>query len=565
MKDYYSEQLADYESTVAECLEKLSEHHIIPRIWSHDHSVWKDKPDEIANRLGWLRIAKAMVIQRPEIESFVDEVRGAGFKSALLLGMGGSSLAPEVFRNVFGVRDGFLELEVLDSTHPDAVRAVQERHDPASTLYIVATKSGGTAETISFFKYFFNQALNSLGSDIVGNHFIAITDPNSGLMKLAKKHHFRKIFQNDPNLGGRYSALSMFGLMPAALIGVELEKLLNRTLDMMHNGQVIEGQNLGADCGATLAGLAANGRDKLTLIGASKMHHIGPWVEQLVAESLGKEDKGILPIGDESLGNAKVYDDDRFFVEISMQNESSQDNVMNELTSAGHPTARVVLKDEYDLGAEFFRWELATAVTAHFLQVNPFDQPNVEAAKVKAKGMIKAFQDEGELPALSPILSEDGIAAFSNLADDSLDELLSTFFSQTQKGNYIALQAYLPPSDSVTDALQRWRIQLRDKTKAATTLGYGPRFLHSTGQLHKGDAGNGLFVQLTCEPIKDMEIPDEADQSDSSISFGTLIAAQALGDRQALIDAGRRVIWLDLGSDINGGIERLIQWANQWT
>ncbi len=548
---HHKHAFGKYQSAVEQALEKLTTENIIDRIRQHDHTVWKDSANEISNRLGWLNSPDTMLEDVPLLLQFTDEVRAEGFTHVLLLGMGGSSLAPEVFHHVFGVKSGYLDLDVLDSTDPTAVLSAEANHDPRKTLYIVATKSGGTVETFSLFKYFFNQATIALGQETVGRHFVAITDPGSGLVDTANMFNFRKIFLNDPNIGGRYSALSLFGMLPAALLGIDIKTLLTKA---KHAAE----QFTGFEDGVAMGVLALEGKDKLTLIGSSTMRPLEPWVEQLVAESLGKEAKGILPICNEPISSPEVYGMDRYFIHSSVMSEPSEhDEALLKLGAEGHPVSYHCLEDKGDLGAEMFRWEIATVVAAHLLKVNPFDQPNVESAKVLARNMVSAYHEDGKLPVLSPILTKDEIQAFADVEAADLKTLLNLYLSESQPGDYICLQAYVHGTDAIKDELERWRVQLRDQYHLATTLGFGPRFLHSTGQLHKGDRGNGFFIQITCDNVKDVAIPDQAAQPDSSMTFGVLKAAQALGDRQALIDAGRKVIRFHLGTNVIAGLEKL--------
>lgn len=546
----YRSELGAFENIVSESLRRLEADRVMARIWENDHTVWKESPDEITNRLGWLHTPETIRAEIPRLSEFVDEIRIEGFTKVLLLGMGGSSLAPEVFSNIFGTEPGYLELSVLDSTDPAAVLEADKLHDPKETLYIVATKSGGTTETLSFFKYFYNRALAEIGESQVGSHFIAITDPGSKLVDLAERFRFRDLFLNDPNIGGRYAALSLFGLVPAALIGVDLARLMDSVPS--------QDQELGAAGGTDAAVLAMNGRDKLTFVGSEVPTLIGPWVEQLIAESTGKEGKGILPVSGESIGMPNVYGDDRFFVNIVTSGDGQNDKELRALSDAGHPVAQIELPDFYALGAEFFRWELVTAVASHYLEINPFDQPNVEAAKILAREMSATYFKSGEIPMLSPVVEDDGISITASVDGENLLGLSTNFFNLAQAGDYVAIQAYVHSSGETDRVLQEWRMALRDKLKLATTLGYGPRFLHSTGQLHKGDSGNGLFVQITCDDATDVNIPDEAGSDESSMSFGVLKETQSLGDRQALLDAGRRVIRFHLGRNVVGGIRRLI-------
>jgi len=544
-------------------LADLKDNRVIARIWEHDHTVWKSDPAEISNRLGWLRAPEVMRENIGRIESLVESVINDGYTHALLLGMGGSSLAPEVFRETFGVKDGHLDLAVLDSTDPGAVLAQAERLALARTLFIVSTKSGTTVETLSFFNFFYNKVARVVGDDKSGERFIAITDAGSRLDALADKYHFRDKFLNDPNIGGRYSALSYFGLVPAMLIGVDVATLLDRATTMVCNcegcNSPVGGDNTGAWLGVVIGELAKAGRDKLTLIASPPIAHFGAWVEQLIAESTGKEDKGILPVDGETLGAPDVYGGDRLFIYLRLEDDETYDDDVQALIGAGQPVVQFSLKDIYDVGGELFRWEMATAVAGHCIGINPFDQPNVESAKVLAREMVASYQEKGELPVPTPTIQDGGITVYANTAANSLDEALNSFLAQVQPGDYVALQSYLQPTDETTEALQQLRMRLRDYLKLATTVGYGPRFLHSTGQLHKGDSGNGLFIQFTADIQEDIPIPDKAGCQSSKITFGLLKTAQALGDRQALLNAGRRVILFNLGEDIVGDIKRLTE------
>jgi len=535
----------DHRREVEDILQKMTDSSILPRIWNGDHTVWKPKPDEIVNRLGWMHIADNMRGEIPRLERLTGSLWKEGYRQALLLGMGGSSLAPRVFRSTFGTREEHLDLAVLDSTDPDAVLACAGAVDPARTLFIVATKSGGTVETLSFFKYFYRRVREAVGSDKAGRQFAAITDPGSALAGMADKYGFRETFLNDPNIGGRYSALSFFGLVPAALVGVDLGILLNRAEAMMDRcgPGVPAGENPAAVLGALLGHLAATGRDKVTLVPSLPVDSFGDWVEQLIAESTGKQGKGILPVVGETLGPPGVYGRDRFFVHLRLAYDQTHDRALAELEKAGHPVIWIDLSDRYDLGGQFFLWELATAVAGHLMDINPFDQPDVESAKVQARRMVAEYQKEGHLPKVeaSPVTS----AALKN------------FLSRAGAGDYLALQAYLPPVDGIDRALAGLRLRLRDTYHLATTVGYGPRFLHSTGQLHKGDAGRGLFIQFVLENAGDADIPDRPDAPESSVSFGLLKKAQALGDRQALLDAGRRVMTFRLGENPIGQLNKL--------
>ncbi len=490
------------------------------------------------------------------ITEFVEEVRAAGYTHALLLGMGGSSLAPEVFRLTFGVADGYLDLAVLDSTDPGAVLARAEGLNLNKTLFIVSTKSGGTVETSSFFKYFYNRVADELGSAAAGEHFAVITDPGSTLETLAKSLGFRAIFLNDPNIGGRYSALSYFGLLPAGLIGVNLSVLLDRAVAMMERCSADRPtiENPGAILGTVMGELAKAGRNKITLITSPDLASFGDWLEQLIAESTGKEGKGILPVVGEPIGSPDTYGPDRLFVCLSLEGDHTHEAAVNALEAARQPMLRVSLADYYDLGGQYFLWELATAVAGYHLAINPFDQPNVESAKVQARRMVALYHTTGKLPELTPALESGGIAVYGDVEAVSAGEALCAFIGQGEPGAYISIQAYIQPTDETDAALSALRTRLRESTQFAVTTGYGPRFLHSTGQLHKGDSGNGLFIQITADAPHDVAIPDEAGEAASAMSFDVLKLAQALGDRQALLDASRRVIRFHLGSDVGGGL-----------
>jgi transaldolase/glucose-6-phosphate isomerase len=549
-----SANLGTTQPAVDAALREMVADRIVTRIWAHDHTVWKSDPAEITNRLGWLNIAEVMQAQRYRLQDLVETILADGYSDVLLLGMGGSSLAPEVLSKVFGGQiAGMPRLAVLDSTDPGAVLAQAERLDPARTLFIVSTKSGGTVETRSFFKYFYNWTLDALGRDRAGEHFVAITDPGSKLADLADRYDFRATFLNDPNIGGRYSVLSYFGLVPAALVGVDIETLLEQALTMACNCDScncpVDGDNTGAWLGAILGELARAGRDKVTFVTSSLLGNFGDWVEQLIAESTGKEGKGILPVVGEPLGPPSVYDDDRLFVYLRLDGDDASikeyDAAIQALEDAGHPVVRLRLRDLYDLGEQFFLWEMATAVAGYRLGINPFDQPNVEAAKVLGRQAVAAYGETGALP-------DDEPAPLTATA-------LAGFLAQAQAGDYVALQAYVQPTAEVDAALLAVRTLLRDRLRVATTVGYGPRFLHSTGQLHKGDGGTGLFIQLTADDLDDVPIPDEAGAPDSAMSFGVLKMAQVLGDKQALLDAGRRVIRFHLGDDVVGGLKLLAE------
>ena len=565
--------LNGYQSMVNTSLERLRKERIVHRIWEHDHTVWKQQPAEITNRLGWLHSPENMMEHLEDIQTFVNRVRREGFTHALLLGMGGSSLAPEVFRQIFDVKKGYIELAVLDSTNPCAALSYARSLNPEKTLFTASTKSGGTIETLSFMKYFYNQTLSKVGREKVGEHFIAITDPGSGLETLAKELHFRRIFLNDPNIGGRYSALTYFGLVPAGLLGVDLNALLERAQSMACNCEGYNcpqhGDNSGAVLGAVLGELAHKGRDKATFITSDVIAPFSAWVEQLIAESTGKEGVGILPVVGEAVLEPEAYAKDRIFIYLRLNSNGSYDQQVEALKKNGHPLIQINLRDYYDLGGEFFRWEMATAIAGHFLKINPFDQPNVEAAKVLAREIVATYQEVGKLPEQNPLLQIGDLSVFTDDKVNSLEEALKIFLGKAKSGDangskrsYVAIQAFIKPTARTDSALQELRTEIQKKFRLATTVGYGPRFLHSTGQLHKGDGGNGLFIQITEDSPQDVPIPDTAGEESSSITFGVLALAQALGDRQALLNAYRKVIRFHFAKNTVKGLKQLTKAIN---
>jgi glucose-6-phosphate isomerase len=487
-----------------------------------------------------------------DLKQFTSEILRDGFTDAVLLGMGGSSLAPEVFSKTLGKSEGFLRLHILDSTDPGQIRAIQSQIDLQRTLFIVATKSGGTVETLSGFKYFFNRIADAVGNERAGGQFIAITDPGSSLETLGQKHRFRSIFRNDPNIGGRYSALSHFGLVPAALTGVDLERVLSGAIHEIEKAQSDESRNAAAATGAVIGTLAQLGKDKLTFIIPGPLASFGDWAEQLIAESTGKDNVGILPVVGEPLGVPSDYNIDRTFVLIRHYDDESQMGRALALGEAGRPVITMTYEDLHDLGGMMFLWEMATSVAGHVLGIQPFDQPNVESAKVRARSLVANLERDGELLPSKPAAREDGIEVHSHIKASSVSDAINQFVEQTRFGDYIAIQAYLTPSPQNDELLSAMRVALRTRFRCATTVGYGPRFLHSTGQLHKGDRGNGLFIQITCEDLDDILIPDNAGSPASTLSFGKLKLAQALGDGEALRDSGRRLLRVHLADQADG-------------
>jgi len=531
------------------------------RIWEADTSVWSDDADEraaISNRLGWLNVATAMRGRVPAMKKAAARAYADGLRHAVLLGMGGSSLAPEVLSETFGTKRGALSLEVLDNTAPGAVSALAGRIDLARTLFLVSSKSGTTTETLSFYRYFFDAAA-ARGGHAPGRQFIAITDPGTSLDGLARDQNFRDVFANPPDIGGRYSALSYFALAPAALMGVDTAALVAgaRRMCAACAGDVPAADNPGIKLGAALGALARDGRDKLTLVLSPRLRAFGAWVEQLVAESSGKSGRGIVPVDGEPLTDPAAYGEDRVFVSIGLRGDRGgpAESTLAALARAGHPVIRWTLDDPLQLGAEFFRWELATAAACAVLGVNPFDEPNVTEAKDTTREILSTLRARGAMPEDPPLASEPGLALHGPMAlrGGVVDVTagLRAMMMTLDPGDYLALLAYLPRDPRTDTALERIRVSVRDRMRTATTVGYGPRYLHSTGQLHKGGANNGVFLIVTHDAGSDLSVPGE------SYTFGELNRAQALGDQQVLERHGRRVLRVHLSGDTAAGLRRL--------
>ena len=530
--------LGDYLAGVESGLSGLKSRRVISRIWSGDHTVWKPDPTEISNRLGWLTVTDAMREQTPAMQALAQEVRDAGIRHVVLLGMGGSSLGPEVLRQTFGSAPGYPELIVLDSTVPGWVQSVTDAIDPAHTLFLVSSKSGSTTEPNMFYAYFRGLVEKAAGKDGAGQHFIAVTDAGTSLEKLAIDQGFRRVFANPPEIGGRYSVLSYFGLVPATLIGLDLSKLIDRADRMREEtfSNVTVQENPGAWLGAVMGVLAQQGRDKLTLVTSPSIGSFGLWVEQLIAESTGKEGLGIIPVAGEPLTSPNHYGGDRLFVYLRLDgdNNDESDRAVQAIQESGQPLVRLNLMDKYDVGAEFFRWEMATAVAGSILGINPFDQPNVQAAKDMTDSVLGQFERSGELPPME--------------ASSSLGDLLS----QAGPGDYLVIMAYIRQTPQVDQALDDLRCKVTARHGIATTMGYGPRFLHSTGQLHKGGPGSGLFLQLTGEHAHDLTIPG------APYTFGVLADGQAVGDLRALLASLRRAVRVDLGTNPEAAIRGMV-------
>jgi len=532
------------------------------RLWRGDPSLWTS--DDEDKWIGWLPIVED---QLSHIRLFIDAAAdAAGFTHALLLGMGGSSLCPEVLKITYGRQPGHPELHVLDSTDPAQIRSIESQVDLAKTLCIVASKSGSTLEPNIFKQYFFDRMQQTVGKDKAGEHFVAITDPSSKMQQVAERDRFRKVFFGVASIGGRYSALSNFGMVPAAIMGLDLGKFLQRTNEMVQacKPEVSADQNPGAVLGAILGTLGNLGRNKVTIITSPGIHDLGAWLEQLIAESTGKIGKGLIPVDREALGTPEVYGNDRVFVHLRLAAEpdTAQKQKLDVLKSAGHPVVEIELADTYDLGQEFFRWEIATAVAGSILKINPFNQPDVEASKIVTRQLTEAYEKSGKLPEEAPIFEEAGIKLFTddrnaaNLnklvgTDRSLSGFLRAHLSQLTPDDYMALLGYIEMNTAHEETLQAMRHAVRDRKHVATCLGFGPRFLHSTGQAYKGGPNTGVFLQITCDDANDLPVPGQ------KYTFGIVKAAQARGDFQVLSDRKRRALRVHLPKDIKAGLENL--------
>ncbi len=535
---------------VNEALASARDENVSERIWSKDASLWKSDPDSVRvinNSLGWLTVADEMIGVADELMAFAESIRSRGFRHVMVCGMGGSSLCPEVLARTFGHQDGFPELLVLDSTDPDVIAAFASRIDIQRCLFVIASKSGSTTEPNVFYKYWYDEVGKQLENP--GENFIAITDPGSPLVETATELKFHRTFLNQPDIGGRYSALSYFGMVPAALMGLDIRKLLDpkRIAKIVKDGPSLELGVIFGEC-------ANAGRDKLTLVIDPSVETLGLWIEQLIAESTGKEGKGILPVNGELLGAPEVYGDDRLFVSISVGPISWDTKAkLLDLSAAGHPIVFHEINELYDLGAEFFLWEFATAVAGWRLGINPFDQPNVQEAKDATKELLSRFENHGRLEERSEIVSDDGMTIYGgeDRKAESIAEVLRAHLATIRPGDYIAFLNYIEETPEIDQKFQQLRTELRDASKCAVTIGYGPRFLHSTGQLHKGGPDTGVFFQIIANDRTDFAIPGEP------YTFSILKHAQALGDFQALAKRGRRVIGVDLGNDTLGGLTHL--------
>ncbi len=530
-------------ASVSKRISQLQADSVPARLWAHDPILWTKDPvgqAEVKIRMGWMDLPDKARQRLKEYQAFADEIHTEKIDRVLVLGMGGSSLTAEVFSTLLAAAniDAPLSLAILDSTDPGQVAKAAQDYPPDKSLYIVASKSGGTAEVMAAFDYFWKISKKD------GLHFMVTSDQGTSLEVLARKRGFRKIFSADPMIGGRYSALTDFGLVPAALLGMDLNRLLDKAdwMKRQCGEHVPAARNPGLALGAVLGESALAGRDKLTILSDAPLSAFAGWIEQIIAEFSGKDGKGILPVPLEPVGDAKVYGHDRMFVYLRQTGEL--DAMMKSLRDAGHPVLDFAIADPYGVGAEIYRWEIATSIACSILGVNAFDQPNVESSKKITKAKIAEYQKKGKLKEGKPVWKKDGVMVFapSSVSGTSLKTILSGFLKKAKPNGYVTINAYLPRNAEMTDVLQSMRVAIRTKTGNAVTAGFGPRFQHSTGQFHKGGPKNALFIQITAEPEKDINIPTEG------LTFGTLIRAQALGDYEALIEAKRKVLRVHLPS-----------------
>jgi glucose-6-phosphate isomerase len=531
------------------------------RLWQRDATLWTGSDE--ANWLGWLDIVDEQIAQHDQLAKVAKEVQARGFQHVLLLGMGGSSLCPEVLRMTFGRTPHFPTLHVLDSTDPGQVKAFEHLIDIPKTLFIVSSKSGSTLEPNIFKQYFFERTKQAVGAVKVGSQFIAITDPGSKMQQVAEADRFLHVFFGRPSIGGRYSALSNFGMVPAAVMGMDSKKFLARAAEMVRAcgaGASAE-ENPGAVLGIILGTAANAGRDKVTIITSPGISDLGAWLEQLLAESTGKIGKGIIPVDRETPTTPEVYSSDRVFVYVRLETgaDADQDAKVAAIEKAGHPVVRITMADTYDLGAEFFRWEIATAVAGSIIGINAFNQPDVEASKIATRELTSAYEKTGSLPAEKPVVEDSGIKLFTdeknaaelaNAADSdkSLVGYLRAHLARIKAGDYFAVLGYIQMNGEHEDSLQTLRHLVRDKKRVATCLGFGPRFLHSTGQAYKGGPNSGVFLQITCDDSVELPVPGQ------KYTFGVVKAAQARGDFQVLADRGRRALRVHLGSNVKAGL-----------
>jgi len=529
-------------------------------LWQRDSSLWTNTDE--SQWLGWLYVAEKQLQKKDQFQKLAEEIKKERFSDILLLGMGGSSLCPEVLEKTFGQIEGFPKLHVLDSTDPAQIKTFEKKIDLAKTLFIVSSKSGSTLEPSIFKQYFFERVKEAIGAAKAGSRFIAITDPGSKLEAEATKDKFRHIFHGVPSTGGRYSALSNFGIVPAAVMGLDVAKFLDRTVEMVEAcaAAVPVEKNPGVVLGIILGTSAKAGRDKVTIVASPAIYDLGAWLEQLLAESTGKQGKGLIPVDREELAAPGDYGNDRVFAYLRFERapDAVQDEKIAALENAGHPVVRISVSDTYDLGQEFFRWEIATAVAGSIIGINAFNQPDVEASKVETRKLTSKYEERGSLPEEKPIFEQAGIKLFADpknasaVGDGNIGHHLRSHFDRLRPGDYFALLAYVEMNPTHEAHLQEIRHAIRSAKRVATCLGFGPRFLHSTGQAYKGGPNSGVFLQITCDDANDLPVPGQ------KYTFGVVKAAQARGDFQVLADRGRRALRVHLGKNAELGLSKLL-------
>jgi len=554
----YEEYLGEYKDEFTKVLSTLETVNFPQRILDKDYTLWSSSPDEIVNRLGWLDLPKTILKEVDNLKEFSDQIIDNGFESVVLLGMGGSSLAPEMLADSFkGLNN--LKFYILDSTDPKYILSVRNQLDLESTLIIVSSKSGSTVETASLMNYFFGEYSRTVNKDDIGSHFIAITDPGSNLEVISRKFKFRNVFINNPNIGGRFSALSFFGLVPASLTGFDIRKFIERAESsaLLCNKNDIS-TNTGLRLGAIMGLLAEKGIDKLIILTSNEISGLSSWIEQLVAESTGKSGKGILPVPAENFDNNPDCGKDRYFVYIRIKGDESTEDEIKGLMNSGLPFIIMDIEDPYDLAGQIYLWEFATAVAGYFLNVNPFDQPDVESAKVFTRDFVQKYKETGMLEKEGPNFIYENIKFFSDPQIPDIKAFLSWIKEKVVDGSYISIQAFLTPDKETGLNISGLAKKLASEFNLPVTTGFGPRYLHSSGQLHKGDSGKGIFIQLTADITDDIEIPDEPLSESSALRFGILKNAQALGDYRALRDKGRNIVSINLGPDVNYDLKKLI-------
>lgn len=557
----YSEYLDIHTGPFNNRLSKAVSQNFPCGIWSKNHRLWQDNPDEISNRLGWLNLPDSMADAVGPIDGFAKKVIDEGFTKVLLIGMGGSSLASEFFEKSFSSESN-LSFTVVDTTSPDAVSNIESSIEPDKTLVVVATKSGTTTETLSLMKYFYRRFYKALERERVGGNFVAITDPGSDLQKTAELLNFRKVFLNDPNVGGRFSALSFFGLVPASLIGMNLKKLLNSAKNCVVSTTLNDvNKNIPLRFGLLIGYFATQKIDKMTIITSKSIRYFACWVEQLIAESLGKKGVGILPVIESGFSADREYGQDRFFLFLKKRNDEDLQKHLSSVLNRKIPAVCIEIEDLYDFGQQIFGWEFATAVCGVELKINPFDQPDVEYSKRHAKIFVNEYLKNGTMLDENPLFEYEGMRVFSNtdLSDiDDIEGLKKWLFHKTsEKGSYLSIQAFISPSHKYEKILDRLAEHLSIKFKIPVTFGFGPRYLHSTGQMHKGDGGKGVFIQFVSNAKTDLPIPDDPLSDSSSITFGTLFKSQSLGDYFTLKTIGRSVVRIELLDGVEAGLSKV--------